>query len=118
MSWAHIYSPVVISINRQHRRRGPCATTEDVLGLLLEKSGIQHPSRNKKKKKKEEEEEEARSIPELLGLLPLALVQADSFIRSRHRTRREYHRLYLGRRNDLLRILTRAGYNEKTVLTT
>lgn len=114
VSWGHILftsrdQAIIGSIADEGHVLTPL-TTEDAIGLLLEKSGIQRPSHSEK--------EEARSIAELLGSLPLALVQAGSFIRSRHRTLREYHRLYLSRRNDLLRISTRAGDNEKTVLTT
>ncbi|KAJ5938432.1 hypothetical protein N7466_001566 [Penicillium verhagenii] len=83
--------------------------TEDATHLLLESSGIKNPSKN--------DREEAKKIAELLGSLPLALVQAGAFVRSRRRSLREYQDLYVTRRNDLLLFSPRLGSTEKAVLT-
>ncbi|RAK99392.1 LipA and NB-ARC domain protein [Aspergillus ibericus CBS 121593] len=82
---------------------------EDAVQLLLEKAGIQQPSQS--------EIEDAKTIAELLGSLPLALVQAGAFVRSRHRSLADYRRLYSTRRQDLLRFVSRLGDTEKAVLT-
>lgn len=82
---------------------------EDVAQLLLERSGIEHPTHGEK--------EEAMGIAELLGSLPLALVQAGAFIRSRHRSLADYYRLYMTRRDDLLRFSSRLGDTDTAVLT-
>lgn len=84
-------------------------TIEDATQLLLERSGIQHPNKS--------ETEEARSIADLLGSLPLALVQAGAFIRSRRKSLEEYHRLFMNRRNDLLQASSRLGDTDKTIFT-
>ncbi|GAQ12031.1 folylpolyglutamate synthase [Aspergillus lentulus] len=82
----------------------------DAVQLLLEKSGIQHPT--------EGDIEDARTVTGLLGSLPLALVQAGAFVRSRHRSLQQYCRLYRTRRDDLLGFASRLGDSEKAVLTT
>lgn len=84
-------------------------TTEDAMRLLLNRSGVQNPSPS--------ETEEARNIANLLGSLPLALIQAGGFIRSRRKTLQEYHKLFLSRRNDLLQFSSYIGDVEKTVCT-
>ena len=84
-------------------------TTEDAAQLLLERSGVRHATDN--------EMEEARDIADLLGSLPLALVHAGAFLRSRHRTLGEYHQLYKTRRNELLRFSTRLGDTNQAILT-
>ncbi|TPX20904.1 hypothetical protein DIZ76_016801 [Coccidioides immitis] len=84
-------------------------TTEDAILLLLDKSGIRHPTQG--------DTEDARVVVELLGSLPLALVQAGAFVRSRHRSLKEYCELYMTRRNDLLRFTSRLGDTEMAVLT-
>ncbi|EER25229.1 hypothetical protein CPC735_018330 [Coccidioides posadasii C735 delta SOWgp] len=83
--------------------------TEDAIQLLLDKSGIHHPTQS--------DTEDARVIAEFLGSLPLALVQAGTYIRSRHRSLREYCRLYMTSRNDLLRFTSHPGDAEMPVLT-
>lgn len=83
--------------------------TEDVTQLLLDRSGIWHPSQS--------ETEEAKEIADLLGSLPLALVQAGGFMRSREKTLEDYHRLFLSRRNELLKLSSHVGEVEKTVFT-
>ncbi|KMP09093.1 TPR repeat:NB-ARC [Coccidioides immitis RMSCC 2394] len=83
--------------------------TEDAIQLLLDKSGIRQPTQG--------DTEDARVIAEFLGSLPLALVQAGTFIRSRHRSLREYCRLYMTRRNELLRFTSHPGDAEMPVLT-
>lgn len=82
---------------------------EDAVQLLLERAGIQQPCQS--------EFEDAKAIAELLGSLPLALVQAGAFVRSRHRSLADYRRLYSTRRQDLLRFVSRLGDTEKAVLT-
>ncbi|GFF73987.1 hypothetical protein IFM60648_04080 [Aspergillus lentulus] len=82
----------------------------DAVQLLLEKSGIQHPT--------EGDIEDARTVTGLLGSLPLALVQPGAFVRSRHRSLQQYCRLYRTRRDDLLGFASRLGDSEKAVLTT
>ncbi|EAS28259.3 uncharacterized protein CIMG_09463 [Coccidioides immitis RS] len=83
--------------------------TEDAIQLLLDKSGIRHPTQG--------DTEDARVIAEFLGSLPLALVQAGTFIRSRHRSLREYCTLYMTHRNELLRFTSHPGDAEMPVLT-
>nr|KMM72094.1 TPR repeat:NB-ARC [Coccidioides posadasii RMSCC 3488] len=84
-------------------------TTEDAIQLLIDKSGIRHPTHG--------DTEDARVVVELLGSLPLALVQAGAFVRSRHRSLKEYCELYMTRRDDLLRFTSRLGDTEMAVLT-
>lgn len=84
-------------------------TTEDAAQLLLEGSGIQRPSQG--------ETEEARNIADLLGSLPLALVQAAAFVRSRYRSLKEYRNLYMTRRNEILSFSPRLGGTSEAVLT-
>ncbi|KAJ5537510.1 hypothetical protein N7513_007160 [Penicillium frequentans] len=82
---------------------------EDATHLLLDRSGIQHPSRS--------EVEEARNIADLLGSLPLALVQAGGFIRSRRKSLQDYHRLFLSHRDELLQFSSQVGEVDRTVFT-
>ncbi|EEP78060.1 predicted protein [Uncinocarpus reesii 1704] len=81
----------------------------DAVQLLLQKSGIQHPT--------EDALEDAKKVAGLLGYLPLALVQAGAFVRSRHRSLGEYRKLYMTRRDDLLNFAPRLGTG-KAVLAT
>lgn len=83
---------------------------QDAVELLLERSGNQSPSKS--------DIDDAKTVARLLGSLPLALVQAGAFIRSRHRSLREYYMLYMTRRDDLLGYTSRLGESEKAVLTT
>ncbi|PKX96267.1 LipA and NB-ARC domain protein [Aspergillus novofumigatus IBT 16806] len=82
----------------------------DAVQLLLEKLGIQNPTAG--------DIEDARTITGLLRSLPLTLVQAGAFIRSRHRSLWEYSRLYMTQRDYLLGFILYLGDSEKAVLTT
>lgn len=83
--------------------------TDQAMELLLKRSGIHNAN--------EKEVEEAKAVALLLGSLPLALVQAGAFVRSRHRTLEEYHRLYLTHQHGLLSFSARFGNTDKAVLT-
>ncbi|RHZ43372.1 LipA and NB-ARC domain protein [Aspergillus thermomutatus] len=114
VNWGHIIitsrdQAVIGSIAENGHILSPL-TENDAVQLLLEKSGIQRPT--------EGDIEDARTVTGLLGSLPLALVQAGAFVRSRHRSLREYCRLYTTRRDDLLGFASRLGDSEKLVLTT
>lgn len=114
VNWGHIIitsrdQAVIGSIADNGHILSPL-TERDAVRLLVEKSGIQHPT--------ESDIEDAKTVTGLLGSLPLALVQAGAFIRSRHRSLREYCRLYLTRRDHLLGYASRLGESEKAVLTT
>ncbi|KAK9578899.1 hypothetical protein V6Z98_005612 [Aspergillus fumigatus] len=114
VNWGHIIitsrdQAVIGSIAENGHVLSPL-TENDAVQLLLEKSGIQNPT--------EGDIEDARTVTGLLGSLPLALVQAGAFVRSRHRSLREYCRLYTTRRDYLLGFASRLGDSEKAVLTT
>ncbi|KAJ5950462.1 uncharacterized protein N7479_008875 [Penicillium vulpinum] len=113
VNWGHVLitscdQAVIGSIAEEGHVLSSLAS-EDATILLLESSGIEHPTYRDK--------EEAKKIVDLLGSLPLALVQAGAFVRSRRRSLREYQDLYLTRRNDLLRFSPRLGFADRAVLT-
>lgn len=87
---------------------GPLSS-EDATELLIERSGFTKPS--------PEERVSARGVVDLLGALPLALIQAAAFIRSRHKSFAEYHKLFLTHRRDLLSFTSRLGDQDRAVLT-
>ncbi|EAW20720.1 LipA and NB-ARC domain protein [Aspergillus fischeri NRRL 181] len=114
VNWGHIIitsrdQAVIGSITENGHVLSPL-TENDAVQLLLEKSGFQNPTAG--------DIEDARTVTGLLGSLPLALVQAGAFVRSRHRSLREYCRLYTTRRDYLLGFASRLGDSEKAVLTT
>lgn len=113
VNWGHIIitsrnQAVIGGIVEEGHVLNPLATN-DATQLLLDRSGIQNPSQS--------ETEEAKDIANLLGSLPLALIQAGGFIRSRQKTLKDYHKLFLSRRNDLLQFTSHIGGEVKTVFT-
>lgn len=99
VNWGHIIitsrdQAVIESLAEEGHVLDPL-TTDDATPLLLERPGIRCPNQIEK--------EEASKIASLLGLLPLALVQAATFVRSRQKTLQDYRRLFMNRHNDLLR---------------
>ncbi|KAL5342888.1 hypothetical protein BJX70DRAFT_409220 [Aspergillus crustosus] len=112
--WGHILitsrdQAVIGSLTDNGHILSPLMET-DAARLLLNKSGVQSPT--------EADIEDARAVGRLLGFLPLALVQAGAFIRSRHRNLRDYRSMYLTRREELLGFTTRLADSDQAVLTT
>jgi hypothetical protein len=112
-SWGHI-----IITSRDQAALGVVAeegctlgslASEEAMAILLETAGIHQPS--------PDDLQNAENIVGLLGSLPLAVSQAGAFVRSRHKTLKEYHRLYLRQRRDVLQFRPRLGDSERTVLT-
>ena len=88
---------------------GPLSSA-DAIAVLLEKAGIRQPS--------SDDLRSAEEIVGLLGSLPLAIDQAGAFMRSRHKTPKEYRDLYLNKPRDMLRFSPKLGDSERTILTT
>lgn len=113
VNWGHIIitnrdQAVIGSLAEEGHVLDPL-TTDDATQLLLERSGIRCPS--------QAETEEASKIASLLGSLPLALVQAGGFVRSRQKTLQDYRRLFMNRRDDLLRFSPLVGGTDRTIFT-
>lgn len=113
VNWGHIIitsrdQAVIGSVAEEGHVLDPL-TTDDATQLLLERSGIRYPSQIEK--------EEASKIASLLGSLPLALVQAGAFVRSRQKTLQDYRKLFMNRRNDLLRSSPLFGGTDRTIFT-
>jgi hypothetical protein len=83
-------------------------TLDDATELLFDAANLQRVS--------EEETAAGREIAHLLGCLPLALVQAGAFMRSRHKSPRQYRTLFEQAQYELLRFQPRLLYLPRTVL--
>jgi hypothetical protein len=81
----------------------------EAIAVLIDKAGIRDPST--------EDYQQAQAIVELLGCLPLAVDQGGAFIRSRHKTLTDYHRLYEEHQHEVLQVKPKLGDYDKTVLT-
>ncbi|KAH0556873.1 hypothetical protein GP486_005337, partial [Trichoglossum hirsutum] len=112
-SWGHI-----IITSRDQAAIGSVGMDGDVLeplkvdeavAVLIEKAGIREPST--------EDYQQAQAIVELLGCLPLAVDQGGAFIRSRHKTLKDYYRLYEEHRHEVLQVKPKLGDYDKTVIT-
>ncbi|KAF3936592.1 hypothetical protein ABW19_dt0207138 [Dactylella cylindrospora] len=88
---------------------GPLTSTE-ACDMLLDLSGIKLPSNDQKR--------DATEIVELLGSLPLAIYQAGAFMRSRHKSPKDYKALFLKSQQALLGFAPRLANSQRTVLST
>ena len=83
-------------------------TIEHATELLFDFANLQNVS--------DEETAAGREIAHLLGCLPLALVQAGAFMRSRHKSPRQYRALFEQARYELLKFQPRLPNFQRTVL--
>lgn len=84
--------------------------SDDAVRLLLETAAIRQPSKT--------DVECARDIVGHLGALPLALDQAGAFMRSRQKSPKQYHDLFVRAQYDLLGYKPRLSSSNETVLST
>lgn len=83
-------------------------TLEDATKLLFDTANLQNVS--------DKETGAGREIARLLGCLPLAVVQAGAFMRSRHKSPQQYKVLFEQARYDVLKFQPRLPNFQRTVL--